>query len=408
MTWTAPPRPAAAQALHEAAEAERRANPEAFSLDPDVIVQRAMSHRVADPSELVGDWRPGLEHFLGSAREDGRLNAIGERIMGEQAASKLAFGARVRATLAEHPERAGRVLQPPIVIVGGWRTGTTFLFRLLGTDPRLRAPLPLELTRPWKVAVSSLRERAALTDQLDAAPNPLHLLNPALRSVHDHGPRLAEECVLAMGVDLRSWGFPATVRLDAYASWLATQDLATAYAEYRRVLQLLDDGDGRRFVLKAPAHTPELAHVARTFPGAVVVHLHRDMVETVASGASLFAVFRSTYSDEVDPTDVGRFQLDQTELWLRRAWAFRAGELASHVTLVDVAYSDLVRDPAAVVSAVYAAAGIEPPADLPGFVEAYQRQHPRHEHGAHRYTPEDFGIDPGEVAERFAFLAVDI
>ena len=51
--------------------------------------------------------------------------------------------------------------------------------------------------------------------------------------------------------------------------------------------------------------------------------LHRDIVETVASGASLFATFRSTYSDEVDAVDVGRFQANQTELWLRRAIDFR-------------------------------------------------------------------------------------
>ena len=77
-------------------------------------------------------------------------------------------------------------------------------------------------------------------------------------------------------------------------------------------------------MLKAPAHLAELDHLVNAFPGAVIVHLHRDIVETIASAASLFAVFRSTYSDEVDPFDVGTFQTEQTELRLRRAVEYRS------------------------------------------------------------------------------------
>jgi LPS sulfotransferase NodH len=195
-----------------------------------------------------------------------------------------------------------------------------------------------------------------------------------------------------MGTDLRNWGFTSTVRLDAYAAWLAGQDLGPSYARYRQILQLLTMDD-RRWVLKAPAHTAELGPLAAVFPGAVVVHLHRDIVETVASGASLFAVFRSTYSDHVDPLDVGRFQARQTARWFARAAAFRASPKASTVRFVDVEYRDLVADPATAVRAVLDAAGLEPPADLPGFIDAYHQANPRSAHGAHAYTAADFGLD---------------
>lgn len=403
MTWTAPERPDAAQALHAAAEDDRRANPRAYSLDPDDVLERAIERGV-DAGSFVGDWREGLERYCTSAAEDGRLGALGARVIGEQAIAKLVGAAKVTERLAVDPERANRPLVPPIVIVGGWRTGTTFLFRLLATDPRLRAPLPMDLTRPWRVAGMSAQEREELLAKLDAAPSPLHVLNPTLRAVHDHGPRLPEECVLALGADLRSWGMSSTVRLESYSAWLATQDLGPAYREYRRVLQLLEDGDGRRFVLKAPAHTAELRTLVETFPGATVVHLHRDPVETVASGASLFAVFRSTYSDEVDPVDVGRFQADQTELWFRRAAEYRADPHAQGATFVDLAYRELVASPTAAIARVYGAAGMDPPPDPEAFVDAYHRAAPRHEHGAHRYQPEDFGLDPGALRERFAFL----
>ncbi|HYD10467.1 MAG TPA: sulfotransferase, partial [Acidimicrobiales bacterium] len=317
---------------------------------------------------------------------------------------RLLAGVKVNEALAADPVRANRELAPPIVIVGGWRTGTTYLFRLLGTDRRLRAPLPMDLARPWKLAGMSAEDREGMLTGIERGPNPLHVLNPALRSVHDYGPRLPEECVLAMGADLRSWGMSSTVRLERYSRWLAGEDLTTCYAEYRKVLQLLDEGDGRRWVLKAPAHTAELRTLVDTLPGAVVVHLHRDVVETVASGASLFAVFRTSYSDEVDPVDVGRFQADQTELWFRRADAYRDDPHSAGATFVDLAYSELVASPVAAVTRVYEAAGMEPPPDPKAFVDAYDEQSPRHEHGPHRYTPEDFGLDAGELRERFAFL----
>ncbi|MCB1255761.1 MAG: sulfotransferase [Microthrixaceae bacterium] len=402
MTWTAPSRSDDAHTLYAMAEADRSTNPKSYSLDPAEVIERAVAAG-GSVDEFVGDWRTGLEHFCGSAAEDGRLNALGARAIGEQAVSKLIAGAKGAARIDEDPSIATKELLPPIVITGGWRTGTTFLFRLLATDPRLRALLPVDLTQPWRVAGLTATEREELLVKLDETPSPLHFLNPTLRSVHDHGNRLPEECVLAMGVDLRSWGPSSTVRLESYSTWLAGEDLGPSYRAYRRLLQLLDDGDGRRFVLKAPAHTPELRTLVDTFPGAVVVHLHRDIVETIASGASLFAVFRSTFSDEVDPVDVGRFQTDQTELWLRRAAAYADDPHSQGATIIDLAYSDLVASPTTAIARIYEAVGIEAPADPEAFVDAYHRARPRNEHGAHHYAPGDFGLDPGLIRERFAF-----
>jgi hypothetical protein len=318
------------------------------------------------------------------------------------AVSRLRAGAAMSRFAEAHPDRAASPLIPPIVITGGWRTGTTFLFRLLSTDPRLRAPLPVELADPCRVATMDVDQREAAIERSVATHELLHALNPELRAIHDSGGRLPEECGLAMGTDLRNWAFTATTRLDGYAGWLADQDLGPAYRNYRKVLQALDRRDGRRWLLKAPPHVAELPSLAGAFPGAVVVQLHRDVVDTIASGASLFAVFRSTYSDEVDAADVGRFQADQTALWFGRAAAYRSDRAPKDATFVDLEYDDLVRDPVAAIGAVYAAADLDPPADPDAFVDAFHRSHPRHAHGAHRYTADDFGLDERELRARFA------
>lgn len=408
MSWQPAPRTPDADAVHAAAEADRRANPERYRLEggevADALVARALGDASADALGDPAEWRDGAERYLASAAEDGRLGAVGARMVRGNVTGRLQGRIALRRLAAERPDVGARPLAPPIVIVGGWRTGTTFLFRCLATDPRLRAPLPAELTRPTAFVDVEPAERERLVGASAKAHDLLHLLNPAMAAVHDSGPRLPEECVLAMGTDLRNWGFASTVRLDGYVDWLASQDLGPAYRAHALVLRALDAGDGRRWLLKAPAHTAELPSLAAAFPGACVVHLHRDVVETVASGASLFATFRSTYSDDVDAKQLGAAMADQTELWLRRAEAFRADPAARGTTILDLPYRRLVEDPAAAMAAVYAAAGMDPPADLPAMLEAFHAAQPRGAHGPHRYAPDDFGLVPGELRERFGDL----
>ncbi|MFG2004148.1 sulfotransferase family protein [Spirillospora sp. NPDC048911] len=385
--WRPPERTPAAAQIYAAAEADRAARPGAYTLDPETIIAKATG---LDES---GGWRQGLERYLESAREDGRLNAVGIRMVRDSAVSAL----RARVAMSGMPGADARLDPPPIFITGGWRTGTTFLFRLLATDPRLRAPLPAELSVPWKFAGASPDRRRELIDGSGKAFALLDLLNPALKAVHDYGPHLPEECVVGLGSAFRNWGYSATVRLDGYTRWLADENLTGTYLGYRHILHTLDDG--RRWLLKAPAHTAELASLAAAFPDARVVFLHRDIVETVASGASLFSVFRSTYSDEVDPADVGRFQAGQTELWLRRAHAFRSSPQAADLTIIDVRYDDLVHATGDVLDRVYTAAGLAQP-DLHAMIDAYHAANPPNQRKPHRYTPQEFALDETDLRAR--------
>lgn len=404
--WYPPVRTPAAQRVYRKAEDDRALHPDKYRLGVDavdlVIDRASRGHGPAVFGE-PSDWKPGLTQYLESAAEDGRLNALGARNAHSTAVGRLRARSAIDTYLREHPHTVQRPLTPPIVITGGWRTGTTFLFRLLGRDPRLRVPLPAELGVPWLLAGDlNPRQRAERMTAARAGHHLLHVLNPTMAAVHDSGPDLAEECVLAMGTTLHNWGFTATTRLDGYARWLTGESFAAEYLQHRRILQILDADDGRRWVLKAPAHTAELEHLIAAYPGACVIQLHRDIVETVASGTSLFATYRSTYSDDVDGHDVGRFQTAQTELWLRRAVESRKSAAAHTVTWLDVHYADLVADPDAILHRIYAAVDLEVP-DTVAMLSDHHRALPRDGKGKHRYEAADFGIDPDELRERMRF-----
>ncbi|PZQ61582.1 MAG: sulfotransferase [Phenylobacterium zucineum] len=396
--WTAPTRSPEAQAFYAAAEADRAANPDRYRLDAEAVAAAAFA-KGGPPDDDDGDWKAGLDAYLASAQADGGLNALGVRSVNGTAIGRLQARRNLAQALGAAPEVRERPIDRPIFIIGGWRTGTTLLQRLLAALPGLRGVFPAELSAPWRFSGLDPSAREAMIDAGEAAHQRLHLLNPTMAAIHPSGGRMAEECVLAMGSDFRNWGFTSTLRCPAYADWLLKQDFAGSYRRYRDVLRLLQDDSGRRWVLKAPAHTAELPALLAAFPDARVIHLHRDVVQTVTSGASLFAVFRSTYSDTVDAADVGRYQLDMTATWFDRAMAARDAHPQASVT--DVAFTDLAADPIATARALCEACDIPwtPQSDAAAQVRLAELNR---QHGAHRHAPEDFALDRDEILERFA------
>lgn len=395
--WRPAPRSEQAEKIYRSAEKDREANPQRYDLSPEAVVA-TLEAKVGARTSDRGEWLPALEVYLASAREEGRLNALGMRNVAGSVRTRLLCRYETDKLLDDKPEIRARTIDRPIFVIGGWRTGTTLLQRLLSAIPGLRGALPSELSAPSRVHGLGPAERDAMIDAGGAAHALLHVLSPDLSTIHPSGARLEEECVLAMGADMRNWGFTSTLRCPSYASWLLTQDLTPSYRRYADVLRILQDESGRRWILKAPAHTAALDHLLTVFPDALVVHLHRDVVQTVTSGASLFATFRSIYSDAVDPVDVGRYQLDMTATWFERS--MRAREIFPDAHIMNVAFKDLVADPIATARAICAAADVEwtPASDQVAAARLIELeesgQKPRHK-------PEDFGLDPEEVKARF-------
>ena len=234
-TWHPPSRTAAAREVYDAAEADRRANPDRYRIDPDLIVATAL--RGAPEADLGDDdWRPGLEVFATSARDDAGLNALGAAMAAATAVGRLRARLAMRRWFDEHPDSVGARPVAPVFVIGGWRTGTTLLQRLLDASPGLRGLRPWELGAPWRAARADDETRARLASGAQAAHDRLHLLNPDLQRVHDSGADLPEECVLALGTSMRNWGFLSTMRLSRYAEWLAGEDLSGEYARYSEML----------------------------------------------------------------------------------------------------------------------------------------------------------------------------
>ncbi|HET8706097.1 MAG TPA: sulfotransferase, partial [Pseudomonadales bacterium] len=88
------------------------------------------------------DFLPRLEVLLESINKEARLNPLGLNSSGlGMPVSMLEGRLELQNSRIFRPDIFQRDIIRPIFIVGGSRTGTTLLQRLLANEPRLRTPL---------------------------------------------------------------------------------------------------------------------------------------------------------------------------------------------------------------------------------------------------------------------------
>jgi hypothetical protein len=280
--------------------------------------------------------------------------------------------------------------------------------RLLAADPRLHC------AHGWEVVEVAPRldhsfagvdpriakgvEREALTRELA----------PELFAIHPMHALEAEEEIVFLADAFLSHVPESGADLPAYRSWLDGQDFAPAYDHLHRMLQLLQwqkrqrGETAERWVLKTPAHLGYLDDLRRRFPDLHLVHLHRDPVATIPSGASLNATLHAMHSDEVDLERVGAQWIERMGFTNDRAIATRARWATEPGLATDVQFEDAVGDPLAEVGRIYAAAGLELTDTAEAAIRGWLGARPHEPGGRPDYAPETYGLSVGQIRERFA------
>jgi hypothetical protein len=118
----------------------------------------------------------------------------------------LIFARRIRACVLE---------EPPIFIIGHWRTGTTFLHELLMLDERFTAPTTLECFAPADCMVLDQLMRHVFNFALPPRRPMDNMLVGWDRPQEDEFALM----IWAWGLPTRSWFFP-TVAAPAIRFWI--------------------------------------------------------------------------------------------------------------------------------------------------------------------------------------------
>jgi hypothetical protein len=363
---------------------------------------------VAEACEKTGlddfgpdDFREGLAVLCESVDHEARLNELGELAVRDTMVNALANRLRVFDWIRRHPEVARERIDEPIVVIGMFRAGTTFLSQLLDQDPRNRALLRWEATDSAPPPSPANFRSGPRVDAARLSSNMLEGLNPRMKAIHHEDAAGATECIAVMSQDFKSLSWEAITNVPAYSRWLLATDQRSAYEYHRSTLQVLQSGGVRgRWTLKSPHHAIALDALTAVYPDVRMVLLHRDPVVLCASVCSLISTLSATFSDADHTTYVAEHWTAMLEESVKRIEAFRAAH--SEHPIVDVQYADLLRDPLRTVEEIYASCGEKIDAGARDAIAVYVTAHPKTEFGTHGYDLAEFGLDAGDLAGRFA------
>jgi hypothetical protein len=372
------------------------------SLDPDSIVRAAARKAKSDQFGDEG-FLEALPILIDAVEREGDLSWIGRVACRQSLTMALESRFALYRHRAIHPEIVDVPIEKPLFIVGFPRTGTTILFNLLAQDPANRAPFGWETQFPDPPPETATYTTDPRIEKARKYFGQLDAMAPSLASIHEVAAELPQECMPILAHSLLNWQASVTFNIPSYQDWVDKQDAAPAYAYHRHFLEHLQSRHMKdRWVLKSPVHLANLDALLDEYPDARLIFTHRDPAKTIPSLASLVYTVRGIVTDSVDPKKVGPEQLDWWAKSLDHAMEVREKHADKADQFMDLQFEEVIADPVAALSRAYEHFGIPWSDEGESRMRGFLADNPRGKHGSHRYELEDFGIELGQIRERFA------
>jgi hypothetical protein len=346
------------------------------------------------------EFAEGLTVLCESANEQAQLSELGQFAVQQNIIGGLVNRLNVHDWARTHPEVAKERVDAPVVVIGMFRAGTTFLSQLFDQDPGNRALLRWEAADSVPPPTQETYRAGPRVDAASEAIAMLESLNPRMKIVHHEDAEGPTECITLLGQDFKSLTWEAMANVPAYGDWLLSADYGSAYDYHRKVLQVLQSG-GRRGVwtLKSPNHAIALEALTAAYPDARLVLLHRDPTVLCASACSLISTLTGTFSDADHSEYIAEHWTRLLEVFIERIERFRS-EHPEH-QVIDLHYADLVRDPLHTVETIYGACDREFDEPARQAISTFIAANPKGRFGTHGYRLQDFGLHSDILRERF-------
>ncbi len=316
------------------------------------------------------------------------------------AMQRLLFGKKIDATV---------IKQPPVFIVGHWRSGTTYLHELLELDSRFATPTTYQCFAPrhfllteWMMKTFGgwLLPRHRPMDNVTAgwtrpqedefALLTLAAPTPYERMAFCNDPPPFMEFLDMEGCD------PGD--LQKFEKALRDFVLTITFATNKRVL------------LKSPPHTGRIAFLSRLFPGAKFIHIVRDPSALFPSTVRLWKSLDEAQGLQMPrntPADEKKREEYVYECLLRmyRGFEKQRPEIDPR-NICDLRYEALVQNPVGEVRRVYQELGLDDFEALRPQLESYvgkQRDYQANKHELDDETKAEIRQRWREYFERYGY-----
>jgi hypothetical protein len=265
------------------------------------------------------------------------------------------YGRAIRATKVD----------PPLFVLGIWRSGTTHLHNLLARDDRFAYPTFFDVLYPHTF-LSTEKTTSRVIAAFVPGKRPQDNMSMGVSEPQEEELAL---CSLTGRSYLMTLAFPR--RAKHYERYVTLRDVSgddlsawkTALMGFVRKLALKY---GRPLVLKSPGHTARVRLLLEMFPGAKFVHIHRNPFEVFQSArhavlklSPYWTLQRSDYSELDD--DIIRQYKQLCSAYLEERSLIPSGHLH------ELSFAQLEADPLSAMREIYQAL------DLPDFAHVEPR-----------------------------------
>jgi len=204
-------------------------------------------------------------------------------------AAKATVAALMTSLLArrmrrEHQDAISRTeIEPPVFVLGHWRSGTTLLHEALSQDERFAYPTILDVSQPNIFLSMKARQNTAAEKK---RPMDNVIINPSSPAEDEFAL-----CKLSQRSPLLSWAFPHNeLFYDRFLTFheATREELEKFEATFIWFLRALTYKYKKPLLLKSPTHTGRIRLILDIFPDARFVHIYRNPYDVFRSTQNLF------------------------------------------------------------------------------------------------------------------------
>ncbi|MDR3633152.1 MAG: sulfotransferase [Isosphaeraceae bacterium] len=256
------------------------------------------------------------------------------------------FGRRIEAA----------TIQPPLFILGHYRSGTTHLHNLLALDPRFAAPTFFQVLNPHTFLTTE-RWAAPVADRLVVRRR---YQDEMVQGIGVPSEDEVALCTMTGLSPYMGWYFPrGETEYGRYLTFrdVPSEDVARWGHALTTFLKKLTLRYGRTLVLKSPPHTARIRLLLQRFPDARFVHIHRHPYDVFRSTRHMIRAVQPVFRLQECPPPDGDGPILAVYNEMYDAY-FDQRRLLPEGRLCDVGYEDLERDPIHVVKSIYDSLGL--------------------------------------------------